>query len=73
MERYWLANDLMLEEIEKGQTAGEFGTVFSAEMMLQTLRGAIFGVCACWKKEKPELERIPLLIDQIMKIYLPGK
>jgi len=70
MDSYRLANDLMLEEIKLGLENGEFRTGFSPEMVLQTLRGAIFGVCAVWKKEKPPLEAIPGIVDQLITMYI---
>ncbi|GEM_PF-1942672 len=69
MESYWQANDFMLEEIEKGIESGELKTNFTSDMVLQTLRGAIFGICAVWRKKKSERKEIPGLIEEIFKMY----
>ncbi|MBN1834246.1 MAG: TetR/AcrR family transcriptional regulator [Spirochaetales bacterium] len=70
MDSYRLANDLMLEEIEQARKGGELRSEFSAPMILQTLRGAIFGVCSVWRWEKPRREEIPPLIDQLFRMYV---
>src|SRR3972149_1319051 len=46
MDSYHRANDHMLEEINLALRNRELKTGFSPELVLQTLRGAIFGVCA---------------------------
>ncbi len=69
MESYREANAVMLQEIRQALKHGEFGTSFSAEMVLQTLRGAIFGVCAVWRQEKPPREEIPGIVDQLLGMY----
>ncbi|NOY08858.1 MAG: TetR/AcrR family transcriptional regulator [Spirochaetes bacterium] len=70
LESYRQANDFMLEEIKEAVDSGEFKTDFSAEMILQTLRGSIFGICAVWRKHKTGKSTIPNYIDQIFKMYL---
>jgi AcrR family transcriptional regulator len=70
MDSYRLANAMMLEEIQRGQEAGEIGKDFSAQMVLQTLRGAIFGVCAVWRQEKPRREEIPGITDKLFRMYV---
>jgi len=69
MDSYRLANSMMLEEIVRAQETGELRRDFSAEMILQTLRGAIFGVCAVWRHEKARREEIPALTDQLFRMY----
>jgi hypothetical protein len=39
-------------------------------MVLQTLRGAIFGVCAVWRYGKPERSAIPAIVDQLFRMYV---
>ena len=70
MESYQLANDLMLEEIRLAHRDGELATDFSPELVLQTLRGAIFGVCAVWRYDKPERTAIPSVIEQLFRMYV---
>jgi AcrR family transcriptional regulator len=70
MDSYHLANELMLEEIRLALKAGELATEFSPELVLQTLRGAIFGVCAVWRYRKPERAAIPGLIEQLFRMYV---
>jgi AcrR family transcriptional regulator len=70
MDSYRLANEMMLEEIELAGRAGELAGGFSAEMILQTLRGAIFGVCAVWRHHKPARAEIPGIVDQLLRMYV---
>jgi AcrR family transcriptional regulator len=69
MQSYREANLLMLEEIKLGLEKGEFRVPFSPEMILQTLRGAVFGVCAVWRDQKPSREEIPTIVNQLLRIY----
>ena len=69
MESYREANILMLEEIKLGLENGEFRVRFSPEMILQTLRGAVFGVCAVWRDQKPSREEISTIVDQLLYMY----
>jgi AcrR family transcriptional regulator len=70
MDSYHLANELMLEEIRLALKAGELSTEFSPELVLQTLRGAIFGVCAVWRYAKPERAAIPAIIERLFRMYV---
>jgi AcrR family transcriptional regulator len=69
MESYREANVLMLEEIKLALAMEEFHVRFSPEMILQTLRGAVFGVCAVWRKQKPPRDEIPHIVDQLIAMY----
>jgi AcrR family transcriptional regulator len=69
MDSYRLANEMMLHEIKQGLLAGEFGCDCTPLMILQTLRGAIFGVCAVWRQEKPTRGDIPQLVEQLFRAY----
>ena len=69
MESYRLANEKILEEIELARRAGELQSDLSPRMILQTLRGAIFGVCATWRSEKPHREEIPALVERLFRLY----
>lgn len=69
MKSYREANVLMLEEIKLGLERGEFRARFSPEMILQTLRGAVFGVCAVWRDQKPSREEIPTIVNQLLDMY----
>ncbi len=70
MESYRQANDFMLEEIKRAKENGELNTSFSCDMVLQTLRGAIFGICAVWRTKKDRREEIPRLLEEIFKMYV---
>lgn len=70
MRSYHEANVLMLEEIGLAQKRGELRTAFSPETVLQTLRGAIFGVCADWRRSKPARTEIPAIVDQLLRMFL---
>jgi AcrR family transcriptional regulator len=69
MDSYHLANNLMLEEIELALRDRELRSEFSPRMILQTLRGAIFGVCSVWRSGKPERAEIPRIVDQLFRMY----
>jgi AcrR family transcriptional regulator len=69
MDSYREANVLMLEEIKLGLAGKEFAVQFSPEMILQTLRGAVFGICAVWRKTKPPREEIPRVVGQLLAMY----
>jgi AcrR family transcriptional regulator len=69
MDSYREANVLMLEEIKLCLAKGEFTARFSPEMILQTLRGAVFGVCAVWRKHKASRDEIPAIVDQLLAMY----
>ena len=69
MDSYREANVLMLEEIKLGLAKGEFAVQFSPEMILQTLRGAVFGICAVWRKNKPPRDDLPRIVDQLLAMY----
>jgi AcrR family transcriptional regulator len=69
MDSYREANVLMLEEIKQGLAKNEFKVHFAPEMILQTLRGAVFGICAVWRKNKPLRDTIPAIVDQLLAMY----
>ncbi len=70
MDSYHLANNLMLEEIRLALTERELASEFSPLMILQTLRGAVFGVCSVWRDGKPERAEIPRIVDQLFRMYV---
>jgi len=70
MRSYHEANVLMLEEIGLAQKRGELKTSFSPETVLQTLRGAVFGVCADWRRSKPPRSEIPGIVDQLLRMFV---
>jgi AcrR family transcriptional regulator len=69
MDSYWEANRLMLEELQLALQSRELGASLSAPMILQTLRGAIFGVCAAWKGGRTAREEIPALVERLFRVY----
>jgi AcrR family transcriptional regulator len=70
MQSYHEANVLMLEEIVLAQKRGELRTAFRPELVLQTLRGAIFGVCADWRRAKPARDEIPGIVEQLLRMFI---
>ncbi|MBN2553345.1 MAG: TetR/AcrR family transcriptional regulator [Spirochaetales bacterium] len=70
MDSYREANALMLEEIELALDKREFTVRFSPQMILQILRGAVFGVCAVWRQSKPSRQEIPSIVDLVLSMYL---
>jgi AcrR family transcriptional regulator len=70
MQSYRLANEYMIKEIELARESGEVSSEFSAQMILQTLRGAVFGVCAVWKQEKDPRDKIPEIARRIIRMFL---
>lgn len=70
MQSYHEANVFMLEELGLAQKRGELKTAFSPELVMQTLRGAIFGVCADWRRVKPAREEIPAIVEQLLRMFV---
>ncbi len=73
MESYRLANELMLEEIALSLEAGEMDTIFSPDMILKILRGAIFGVCAGWGMEEPPIEKAAAITVELLRMFCGDK
>lgn len=71
MDSYRLANQYIRKEIALARESGEISADVSSDLVLQTLRGAIFGVCAVWKEKKDDRERIPQIAQRIIRMYLP--
>jgi AcrR family transcriptional regulator len=71
MESYRLANQYMLQEIELARASGQISSDFSTQMILQTLRGAVFGVCAVWREKKDARTEIPAIAQRIIRMFLP--
>ncbi len=70
LDSYRRCNDFLLEEIKAAIDKGELHSDFSADMMLQVLRGSIFGVCAAWKTDKAPRESIPQLSSRLLSMFL---
>jgi AcrR family transcriptional regulator len=66
---YRQANDSMLEEIKQAQKKGEIHQAFRPLMILQTIRGVIFGACAAWKEEKPPREEIREIVERLFLMF----
>ena len=69
MDSYREANVLMLEEIRLALDRGEISGSLTPEMVLETLRGAVFGVCAVWRKQKPARHEITEIVDRLLTMY----
>ncbi|HEB10895.1 MAG TPA: TetR/AcrR family transcriptional regulator [Spirochaetales bacterium] len=70
MDSYRRNNEFFLEEIKAAIHKDEMHSDFSAEMVLQVLRGSIFGICAAWKTGKPSRESIPELSSLLLSMFL---
>ena len=70
LDSYRRCNDFLLEEIKTAFDKGELHSDFSAEMVLQVLRGSIFGICASWKTNKAPRESIPELSNRLLSMFL---
>lgn len=70
LDSYRRCNEFFLEEIKAAINGNELHSDFSAEMVLQVLRGSIFGICAAWKKDKPLREAIPEISNRLLCMFL---
>ncbi len=70
LDSYRRCNEFLLEEIKAAIDKNELHSDFSAEMVLQVLRGSIFGICAAWKTDKPPRESIPELSSRLLCMFL---
>ena len=69
MITYREANAGMLVEIKQAQKEKELDTWFSPNMILQTIRGVIFGLWASWKDNKPPREDIPEIVNRLFLMF----
>jgi len=69
LKTYRQANTSMLEKIKQAQKRGEIHQAFSPLMILQTIRGVIFGSCAAWKEEKPTREEIREIVEHLFLMF----
>jgi len=69
LDSYRRCNEFLLEEIKAAFDKDELHSDFSAEMVLQVLRGSIFGICAAWKTDKPSRESIPELSGRLLSMF----
>jgi len=70
LDSYRRCNEFLLEEIKAAIDKDGLQSDFSAEMVLQVLRGSIFGICAAWKTDKPPRESIPELSSRLLSMFL---
>lgn len=69
MQVYHEVNAGLLMEIMKAQKKQELSSAFQPALILQTMRGFIFGVHASWRMEKNSREEIPALVDRFFLVY----
>lgn len=69
LQTYRDANTTMLEQIKHAQEKKEIHNTFSPVMILQTIRGVIFGIWAAWKDDKPPRDEIPGIIEHIFLMF----
>jgi len=66
---YRQANDSMLEKIKQAQKKGDIHQAFSPLLILQTIRGVIFGACAAWKEEQPPRKDIREIVEHLFLMF----
>ncbi len=66
---YYEANKNILKAIQKAQRQDQLSKKHSAIVILQTMRGYIFGLWSAWREEKPERSAIPDCVDRFLSIY----
>ena len=69
MQTYRDANYSMLEMIKQAQKTGGIHSKFSPVMILQTIRGSIFGIWAAWKEDKLPREEIPGIVEHLFLMF----
>lgn len=69
LQAYHEANAGLLIEIEAAQKQQELSDAFSPILILQTMRGFIFGIHACWRQEKSDRGAIPSIVDRFFHVY----
>ena len=69
MQTYRDANYSMLEMIKHAQKRGGIHSKFSPIMILQTIRGSIFGIWAAWKEDKLPREEIPGIVEHLFLMF----
>jgi len=73
LDSYLRCNDFLLEEIKAAIDKDELHNDYSADLVLQVLRGSIFGICAAWKTDKPPRESIPELTGRLLSMFSPSE
>lgn len=68
---YYEANRNIIKAIRKAQLQGELSKTYSAELILQTMRGYVFGLWSAWRDVKPERSEIPGYVERFLSIYHP--
>lgn len=63
MHSYRTTSAELLQEIKLSQQSGELPDSFGALMILNILRGAVFGITAAWIEKKPERKSIPEFVQ----------
>ncbi len=69
LQTYRDADTTMLEQIKRAQEKKEIHNTFSPVMILQTIRGVIFGIWAAWKEDKPPRDEIPGIVEHIFLMF----
>lgn len=69
LETYRQANASMLEEIKQARKKREIHQAFTPLMILQTIRGVIFGAFTAWKEEKPPREEIRKIVEHLFLMF----
>ena len=59
----------MLAQIEEAQNKQELSGGYPSTLILQTMRGFIFGMHASWRQEKGSRESIPDIVDKFFLVY----
>lgn len=68
---YRQANENILSTIVRAQELGALTSDYPSSLILQTMRGYIFGLSSAWRERKPERSTIPGLVDRFLSMYRP--
>ncbi len=69
MKTYREANESILHEIENACRDKALGGYFPPQTILKIIRGNIFGLWASWKTDKPPKEKLPEIVDRILRLF----
>ncbi|MBN2050543.1 MAG: TetR/AcrR family transcriptional regulator [Spirochaetales bacterium] len=69
LKTYREANKSLEDAIKRAQKKGQLTKEYSSWLILNTIRGYIFGLYAAWREEKPQRESISSLVENFLSLY----
>ena len=69
LNSYRFSNKHLLMEIETGISNGEIIDSINSSTILNSLRGAIFGICSSWCENKPKRSIVPVIAKRLVMLY----